>query len=218
MLFACSRKVNGFEIERQAPERERSREDVCVRQRALRVPDRIDGGEQSGGNRGACAQQVARKAEDSEQSGGRDHADEGARSAGDKAREMPPARQQDRRQRRVRVGHRGDGNQRAGAEEVPRRRDVVSALVPEVGQAQQRQVRQVDGGKEDRIELPQRRLGARVAQQVSTWRAGDHAFSGRDRRAPQTAAPAPAAPKVCSYWARLWPSTFSSALACCGLR
>jgi len=25
-------------------------------------------------------------------------------------------------------------------------------------------------------------------------------------------------PKACSYWARFWPSTLNSALACCGLK
>ena len=166
--------MNRFEVERQPPQRKRRGEDVGVGQRALRKPDWIEGGEQRRSDGGARAQQVARQAKNCEQGRCGHHADEGACPAGDKARETPPARQQNRRQGRVRVGRRGDGNQRARAEEVPRRRDVVAALVPEVGQAQQRQVRQVDGGKEDRIELPQRRL-ARASR--SRLRLGERAVT-----------------------------------------
>ena len=49
------------------------------------------------------AQQVAGEPIDGEQRGGSDHADEGARAAGDEAGEVPPSGEQDGRQRRMRV-------------------------------------------------------------------------------------------------------------------
>ena len=164
-----------------------------VGQRALREPDGIDGSEQRGGDRGGRAQQVAREPEDGEQRGGGDHADEGARAAGNEARQAPPTGEQDGRQRRMRVGRGGDGDQRAGAEEVPRRGDVVAGLVPEVGQAQQREVGKIDGGEEDRVEHPQRewaraRRATDAPSRAEAWR--QSRASGRGRRAVRTAAPA----------------------------
>ena len=50
----------------------------------------------------------------------------------------------------------------AGAEEVPRGGDVVAAFIPEVGQAEQREMREVDGGEEDGIEHPQRQRARRM--------------------------------------------------------
>jgi hypothetical protein len=74
----------------------------------------------------------------------------------------------------MRVGRRGDGNERAGAKEVPRRGDVVAALVPEVGQAEQCEVREVDGGEEDGVEHPQRQCGARAGRGNSIGRVCGH--------------------------------------------
>ena len=65
-----------------------------------------------------------------------------ARHLGIEARSLPPQRQVNAGQRRMRVGQRGERNQRAGAEEVPCRGNVVAGLVPVVGQAQQREVAQ----------------------------------------------------------------------------
>src|ERR1017187_8597247 len=120
--------VERFEVERQPPERKRGGEEVAVVECALREPDGIDGGEQRGGDRGGRAQQVARQPIDSEQRASRDHAEESARPARHEAREAPPSREQNRGQRRVRVAERGEGDQGAGAEEVPRGRDVIAAL------------------------------------------------------------------------------------------
>ena len=61
------------------------------------------------------------------------------------------------------VGESGLRDQRAGAEEVPRGRDVVAGLVPEVRQAKERDVREVDGGEEQRIKHPERDVGGSAA-------------------------------------------------------
>ena len=62
------------------------------------------------------------------------------------------------------VGQRGDGNQRAGAEEVPGRGDVVAGLVPVVGQAQQCEVAGIKRRKDHRKDHPggQRRVQPRL--------------------------------------------------------
>ena len=62
--------------------------------------------------------------------------------------------EQDGGQRRVGVGGGGLRDEGAGAEEVPRGGDVVAALVPEVGQAEQGEVGEVDGDEEERVEHP----------------------------------------------------------------
>ena len=77
--------MGGLEVEGKSPEGEGGGEDVGVGERALRVPDGVEGGEQGGGDGGRCAQQVAGKPVDGEQRGGGDHADEGAGPAGDKS-------------------------------------------------------------------------------------------------------------------------------------
>jgi hypothetical protein len=50
----------------------------------------------------------------------------------------------------------GDGDERAGAEEIPRGGDVVAGLVPEIGKAQQREMRKNDRNEKDGIEQGQR--------------------------------------------------------------
>ena len=59
------------------------------------------------------------------------------------------AGEQDGRQRRVGVGDGGLRDEGAGAEEVQRGGDVVAALVPEVGEAEEGEVREEDGGEEE---------------------------------------------------------------------
>src|SRR5450755_295004 len=80
-----TRVFRGLEVEGEAPEGEGGGEDVGVGERALRIPDWIGGGEQGGGDRGGRAEEIARETEDRKQSGGRDHADEGACSAGNES-------------------------------------------------------------------------------------------------------------------------------------
>ena len=63
----------------------------------------------------------------------------------------------------MRVGEGGLGNERAGAEEVPRGGDVVAGLVPEVGEAEEGDVREIDGREEQGIEHPQRDVGGGAA-------------------------------------------------------
>ena len=53
---------------------------------------------------------------------------------------------------RVREG--AVGNQRAGAEEIVGGGDVVAGLVPVVGQAQQSEVREIEGDEDERKDQP----------------------------------------------------------------
>ena len=53
------------------------------------------------------------------------------------------------------VGEGGLGNEGAGAEEVPRGGYVVAGFVPEVGEAEEAEVRQVDSDEEERVEHPE---------------------------------------------------------------
>jgi hypothetical protein len=55
----------------------------------------------------------------------------------------------------MRIGERAIGNQRAGAKQVVRCRDVVPGLVPVVRKTQQRQVREVQRDKDQRKDQPQ---------------------------------------------------------------
>ena len=52
------------------------------------------------------------------------------------------------------VGQRGIRDQRAGAEEVERRGNVVASLIPEIGQPHQRQMREENEGVDDRKNNP----------------------------------------------------------------
>ena len=61
-------------------------------------------------------------------------------TSGTKPESFHQKRQIDAGQRRMGVGERADGNQRAGAEEVPGGGDVVAGLVPVIGQAKQGEV------------------------------------------------------------------------------
>jgi hypothetical protein len=48
------------------------------------------------------------------------------------------------------------GDEGAEAEEVPGRRDVIAGFVPEVREAEEAKVREVDGDEEERVEHPER--------------------------------------------------------------
>ncbi len=48
------------------------------------------------------------------------------------------------------------------AEEVPGGGDVVASFVPEVGEAEEAKVREVDGDEEERIEHPERDVAGRL--------------------------------------------------------
>ena len=127
------------EIVGEGPEGEGGGEDVGVGQRTLRKPDGIDRREQRGGNRCGSSEQLAREAVDGQQSGGGDGCDKDSRSQNVVANDVPERSQKDIGQRRMSVGK--VRNQRAGAVEVQCGGDVVTALVPVVGQAEQRPVR-----------------------------------------------------------------------------
>ena len=61
----------------------------------------------------------------------------------------------------------GDGNHGPGAEEVPRGGDIVTGFVPEVGQSEQAEMGEKDGGEDEGIEQPERqscRRGARSSR------------------------------------------------------
>ncbi len=147
------------EVEGEAPEGEGGGEDVGVGEGALREPDWVDGGEETVTAATAVVGEVSCEVEDAEQRGGGDHADEGAGSADDESGEVPPAGEEDGGQRRVGVGDGGLRDEGAGAEEVPRGGDVVAGLVPEVGEAEEGEVGEVDGDEEERVEHPERDVG-----------------------------------------------------------
>ncbi len=56
----------------------------------------------------------------------------------------------------MRVRERAEGDQRASAEEVVGRRNVVAGLVPVVGQPQQSEVREIEADEDQRKDQPQR--------------------------------------------------------------
>src|SRR5271165_4751280 len=81
----------------------------------------------------------------------------------------------------MRVGYRGDGNQRAGAEEIPGRGNVIARLVPIVGNAQQIKVAGVKRRKDHRKNHPERQW--RVQPRL-------HEASKAQARAPELNSPA----------------------------
>ena len=117
----------------------------------MREPDGVGGGEQSNDRGGEISGEAAREAEDGEQGGCGDDAEEGAGAADDEAGEMPPGGEEDGGERRVGVGEGGPRDEGAGAEEVKGGRDVVAALVPEVGQTEQGPMAEIDRDKEDGV-------------------------------------------------------------------
>ncbi len=130
------------EVKRQRPQREGGGKDVRMRQSTLRKPDRVNGRQDQHGGRRGCARQQPCPPEDAQQRKARHHADEQPRAVDVKARELPPGSHQHAGQRRMRIGHGALRYERAKAEKVPCGRNVVAALIPEIGQPQQRCVEQ----------------------------------------------------------------------------
>jgi hypothetical protein len=79
-----------LDIDAEAPEGEGGGEDVGVGQGALREPDGVERGEQSGDAGGAGAEQIADEAEDREQRRGANQADQSARGEDVEAEDPPP--------------------------------------------------------------------------------------------------------------------------------
>ena len=170
----AARGAGGQRVD-QAPERAGGGEDVGVGQRALRKPDGIEGGEQRRSRRRPRARRPgAWPAARPRQAERGDHQHGLARDLGTEAEELPPERQIDAGQRRMGVGQRGDGNQRAGAEEVPGGGNVVAGLVPVVGQAQQGEVAGIERRKDHRKDHPggKGRVRAAAAMKSSSSASG----------------------------------------------
>jgi hypothetical protein len=143
-------------IEDQSPQRESGGEEVRVRQRALREPDGIESGEKRscGSDRDLAGDAMGETVDRQEAGGGDDQLGEpcGERS---EAGDLPPQGEVKGRERRVRIRERAVWNQRAGAEEIVGGRDIVAGLVPVVGEAQQREVGEIEGDKDERKDQPQ---------------------------------------------------------------
>jgi hypothetical protein len=95
------------------------------------------------------------EAVDGQQRGGGDDQLGEACGDGAEAGELPPQGEIERRKRRVRVGEGAVRNERAGAEEIIGGGDVVTGLVPVVGQAQQREVGEIERDEDQRKDQPQ---------------------------------------------------------------
>ena len=145
----------GCEVEGDGPEGEGGGEDIGVGEGALGEPDGVDGGEDGGDDGCGCAGEVASDAVDGEEGRPGDHADESAGSGDDESGEMPPCGEEDGWKGRVRVGDGGLGDEGSGAEEVPCSGDVVAALIPEVGEAEEGEVGEEDGDEEEGEEHPE---------------------------------------------------------------
>ncbi len=148
-------------------------------------PDGVDCGEKDGCRCYGSGGERSCELIEAEEGGGADHADEGAGSADDVAGEVPPGGEEDGGERGVGVGGGGLGDEGAGAEEVPGGGDVVAGLVPEVGEAEEGVVGEVDGYEEERVEHPERDVAAWL---IAASSEESHAFSGRGRLAGGTAA------------------------------
>ena len=151
------------EVEGESPEGKAGGEDVGVSEGGLREPDGVDGGKDDESDGGGEGEERASELVDGEEGGGGDHADESAGSAHDVAGEMPPGREDDGGEGRVSVSESGLRDERAGAVEVPCGGDVVAGLVPEVGEAEESVVGEVDGDEEEGKEHPEGDVGGGVA-------------------------------------------------------
>ena len=149
------------EIEGEGPEGEGCGEDVGVGEGALDEPDGVESGEKRDGGGDGGAGEGAGEPEDSEQGSGGDEEDEDARGEWREAGEMPPSRQEQRRQWRMGVGEGGVRDEGAGAEEIERGRDVIAGFIPEVGQAQERPVGEIERGEEEGVEQPEGKWAVR---------------------------------------------------------
>jgi hypothetical protein len=153
----ASRQFCGGQVEREGPEGEGGGEDVGVGEGALGVPDGVDGGEQGDSEGRDVAEQPLGEAEDGQQAGRGEGTD---REAGDEDVEsegVPERAQDDAGQRCVGVGKVRDEG--AGMVEVQRGGDVVATFVPEVGQVEQGEMAERDGGEECCIEYGAGQVG-----------------------------------------------------------
>jgi hypothetical protein len=166
------------EVEGKAPEGEGGGEDVGVGEGALGEPDGVDGGEEGSGEGGGDSGKAADEAVDGREGGGADEADKGAGGEDREAKEAPPAGEEDGRQRGVGVRSGGLGDEGAGVEEVPGGGDVVAGLVPEIGEMQQRDMGQEDGGEGEGEELPEADGESAALPRCGV---GNGAPSGQDR-------------------------------------
>ena len=141
----------------QPPQGAGGRKDVGMRQRALGKPDGIKAGQHHRPERHAGhADKPYRQPPNRQQPQRRHHQHPLPGHLGIEAGNLPPQRQIDARQRRMGIGNCGDGNQRASAEKIPRRRNVIPRLVPVVRQPQQRKVGRIKRGKDHRKDHPER--------------------------------------------------------------
>ena len=113
--------------------------------------------------------------------------------------------------RRMNIGDRRDGNPRASAEKIERRGNELADLIPVERQLQQRAVRQNqecrDQPESQRVRpQPDGRPAARAALPACYCTNPEPARGSRR-----------ISPNADSYWLTFCCSTFSSALACCGL-
>ena len=92
---------------------------------------------------------------DTQQGDGGDDAHGNAGDERDEAGGLPPKGEIDAGQRGMRVAESGVGDQRSGAKEIIRCRNVVAGFVPVVGQAQQRRMSEVDADENEGEDLPQ---------------------------------------------------------------
>ena len=107
----------------------------------LREPDRVNSRQQHRPERDrGHAHHAHRQPPHRQQPKRGNHQHGFARHLGIVARNFPPQRQINAGQRRMGVAQRSGGNQRAGAKQIPRRRNVVASLVPVIRQSQKRKV------------------------------------------------------------------------------
>ena len=160
-----------FEVVSKSPQRQRSRRQISVGQRALRKPHRKNCGAEYRRYRHRHIGQKSCQAKDRGQRQGSDQQHGNARHRRLERRELPPEGKIDAGQRRVSVGERRVWNQLAILKKVIRRRNVVAGLVPEVGKAQQRRVQQENRSKDQR-------------EYLQSTDAGKGRRRGRSNRAP----------------------------------
>jgi len=119
-----------------------------VGKRGLREPDWIASSENSDSDCSSWTEEILRKAKDCEQAGGSKGADQKARREDVVSRDVPERAEQDVGDRRVRIGEVRD--EPAVAIKIQRSWNVIAGFVPEVRETEKRDVRERDGGEEER--------------------------------------------------------------------
>ena len=144
-------------VDDEGAEDEGCGEDVCMGQRGLREPDWIASSENGDGESGGRAEKILCEPKDCEQAGGSEGAGKKARRKDVVSRDVPERAEQDVGQRWMCVGVVRDDP--AVMVEVERGRDVVTGFVPEIREAEKREMRERDGGEEEREENEVRERG-----------------------------------------------------------